>query len=543
MSAQAATTAPPHHSEPSSPSDSTHENKQNQVQTAIQADDEIENLSDDERAALEKSLIKKLDWQIVPLCLFLYLASFLDRTNIGQARLNGLEKDLHMSKDGRDYRIALTVLYVPYIIFEIPSNLLVKKVGPARWIPFLVASWGLVSALQGVVTNKTGLYVNRAFLGLTEAGILPALALYLTFFYKREELGLRQALYFSGASLSGTFGGLLATAIGLIKHHPGGWAWIFIIEGLVTVLFGIACFFILPNDISKLWWVTPKERKLAYARMAPPVSRATTDSEATDLPATAEKRVAAVADEAALEYTGKFVLREVLRTFTDPVVLLFAASGYSYATLLYSNAFFSPTIIKGLNLAKSTAESQLLSVPPTAAAFFVSVTSALLSDRYRWRWISVVALIILSIAGVALAYGSTVASQRYGGIILLSCGTYSVPPLGISWMLNNTAGLYKRATSIALYIVFTNAGGITSTWLFYNNEAPRYKRGFLVNLCLNCGALVLVTVAELYMIWENRARKAGKRDHRVNKLKELGWSDAKIREYLGDQHPEFEYML
>lgn len=548
MSAQAATAGLSNQHEAPSPTDSLHDHKgthsHSQLPTAVQADDDISNLSEDERVALEKSLKKKLDWQIVPLCLMLYLLSFLDRTNIGQARLNGLEKDLKMSSDGYDYRIALTVLYVPYIIFEIPSNLLVKRIGPARWIPALVAAWGLVSTLQGVVTNKTGLYINRAFLGFTEAGILPALALYLTFFYKREELGIRQALYFSGASLSGTFGGLLATAIGLIKHKPGGWAWIFIIEGIFTIFFGIACLFILPNDISKLWWVTPQERKLAYARMAPPVTKVRPDSEAvTDVTATAEKRVAAVADEAALEYTGKFVLREVKRTFMDPVVLLFAASGFAYATLLYSNAFFSPTIIKSLGIAKSTAESQLLSVPPTAAAFFVSIFSAFLSDRYRWRWISVVALILLSIAGIALAYGSRVASQRYGGIILLSCGTYSIPPLGISWMLNNTSGHYKRATAIALYIVCTNSGGIASVWLWKNREAPRYARGFLVNLGLNVGALVLVTVAELYMIWETKARKAGKRDYRVTDLKQQGWSDAKIREYLGDQHPEFEYML
>lgn len=548
MSAHAATTKLAQQPEASSPSDSIYEHKGSQTQvefqTDVQADDDIDNLSDEEHAALEKSLKKKLDWQIVPLCLMLYLLSFLDRTNIGQARLNGLEQDLNMSKDGRDYRIALTVLYVPYIVFEIPSNLLVKKIGPARWIPLLVASWGLVSTLQGIVTSKTGLYINRAFLGFSEAGILPAIALYLTFFYKREELGLRQALYFSGASLSGTFGGLLATAIGLIKHPLAGWNWIFIIEGIFTIFFGILCWFILPNDISKLWWVTPQERKLAYARMAPPATKPKTDSEAvTDGPATAEKRLAAVSDEAALEYTGKFVLREVLRTFTDPLVLIFSASGFSYATLLYSNAFFSPTIIKSLGIAKTTAESQLLSVPPTAAAFFVSITSAFLSDRYRWRWISLVLLILLSIAGIALAYGSHVSSHRYGGIILLACGTYSIPPLGISWMLNNTAGHYKRATSIALYIVATNSGGILSCWLFYNHEAPRFSRGLLVNLGLNAGALLLVTLAELYMMWEIKARKTGKRDYRVTKLKQQGWGDAKIREYLGDQHPEFEYML
>lgn len=448
MSTQAAAPAElSHQHEGSSPSDSIHDNKDSHIQIVAQADDDIDSLSEEERAAFEKSLKKKLDWQIVPLCLMLYLLSFLDRTNVGQARLNGLEKDLKMSKDGYDYRIALTVLYIPYIIFEIPSNLLVKRIGAARWIPFLVMSWGLVSTLQGIVTNKTGLYINRAFLGLTEAGILPALSLYLTFFYKREEMGVRQALYFSGASLSGTFGGLLATAIGLIKHKPGGWAWIFIIEGIFTIFFGLLCFWILPNDISKLWWVTPKEKKLAYARMASEHTKSPQDAEAT-----AEKGVAAATDNK-LEYTGKFVLREVIRTFTDPLVLLFAASGYAYATLLYSSAFFSPTIIRSLGIASTTAEAQLLSVPPTAAAFFVSITAAVLSDKYRWRWISVVCLILISIAGVALAYGSTVASQRYGGIILLSCGTYSIPPLGISWMLNNTAGLYKRATAIALYIV------------------------------------------------------------------------------------------
>lgn len=543
MSTQAAAPAElSHQHEGSSPSDSIHDNKQSHLQAAVPADDDIESLSEEERAALEKSLKKKLDWQIVPLCLILYLLSFLDRTNIGQARLNGLEEDLKMRKDGYDYRIALTVLYIPYIIFEIPSNLVVKRFGPARWIPFLVMSWGLVSTLQGLVTNKTGLYVNRAFIGLAESGILPSLALYLSFFYKREEMGVRQALYFSGASLSGTFGGLLATAIGLIKHKPGGWAWIFIIEGIFTIFFGLLCFWILPNDISKLWWVTPQEKKLAYARMAPPVSKPTQDPENVDAFTTTEKRVAAATDDK-LEYNGKFVLREVIRTFTDPLVVLFAASGYAYATLLYSSAFFSPTIIRTLGIASTTAEAQLLSVPPTAAAFFVSITAAVLSDKYRWRWISVVCLILLSIAGVGLAYGPKVASQRYGGIILLSCGTYSIPPLGISWMLNNTAGLYKRATAIALYIVFTNGGGILSVWLFYNNEAPRYRRGFLVNLCLNIAALALVTIAELYMLWENRQRKAGKRDYRVTELKQLGWGDSKIREYLGDAHPEFTYML
>ncbi|EPQ32440.1 uncharacterized protein PFL1_00636 [Pseudozyma flocculosa PF-1] len=502
-------------------------------------------------AAVEKRLKRKMDLQLVPLCLMIYLLSFLDRTNIGQARLNGLEKDLNMSKDGKDYRIALTVLYVPYILFEIPSNLVLKKIGPSIWIPSLLVAWGLVSTLQGIVHDKTGLYINRAFLGFTEAGVLPALALYLTFFYKPHELNLRQALYFSGASLSGTFGGLLATAISQMAGVGGrsGWSWIFILEGIFTIVFGLAAFWMLPNDITKLWWVTPEEAELARTRMLPapekPVEgglEAAGDKVADRDVLGATRATAVVDQQEKHEVTGSYVLSEVKRTLLDPLVLLFAASGYAYATLLYSAAFFSPTIIKAMDK-YTVIQSQLLSCPPTAAAFIVSVAVAFASDRYKWRYPFAVGCIILAIIGTSVAYTAIDPKIRYGGLIILTCGTYSIPPIGISWMLNNTASHYKRATSIALYIVFTNCGGITSTWLFNNNEAPRFERGFLVNLCLCCAAIVLVTVAELLMVMETKKRKAGKRDHRVTELQAKGWSDAHIKDYLGDRHPQFEYTL
>lgn len=139
---------------------------------------------------MERRLRLKMDLQIVPLCLMLYFLSFLDRTNIGQAKLNGLMQDLHLSS--WDYTIALAVLYPPYIVLEVPSNLVLKRIGPKYWIPLLVVCWGVVSTLQGKVTTRTGLYINRAFLGATEAGILPGIAVYLTFFYKPRELQLRQ---------------------------------------------------------------------------------------------------------------------------------------------------------------------------------------------------------------------------------------------------------------------------------------------------------------------------------------------------------------
>ncbi len=138
---------------------------------------------------LTKRMLLKMDVQVVTIALIIYFLSFLDRSNIGQARLNGLEADLGMT--GRDYSIALTALYVPYIvrnspsktagrmlmslppqIFEIPSNLLIKRLTPRIWLPGLLTAWGLVTTLQGIVHTKTGLYIARAFLGFAEAGVL-----------------------------------------------------------------------------------------------------------------------------------------------------------------------------------------------------------------------------------------------------------------------------------------------------------------------------------------------------------------------------------
>ena len=205
-----------------------------------------ETLDPEEYKRIERRMRLKLDIQIVPLCLMLYFLSFLDRTNIAQANLTGMSEQLFTKETAaRDYTLALVVLYPPYIVLEIPSNLLLKRIGARFWIPLLVVLWGLVSTLQGIVKSRDGLLINRAFLGATEAGILPGIAVYLTFFYKPRELQLRQALFFTGATLSGAFSGLLAAAIrhmdgmSAIKGQPiAGWSWIFILEGLFTIVFG-----------------------------------------------------------------------------------------------------------------------------------------------------------------------------------------------------------------------------------------------------------------------------------------------------------------
>ncbi|KAE8228488.1 hypothetical protein CF326_g6576 [Tilletia indica] len=532
-------------------------------------DDLSSSRTDEDRAAhlarVEASLVRKMDLQIVPMALLLYLLSFLDRTSIGQARLNGLLTDLGLSTNF-GYPFALTILYIPYILFEIPSNLLVKRVGPGRWIPALVTCWGIVCTLQGLVKSPAGLYVNRAFLGATEAGILPALSLYMTFFYKPHELCVRQALYFTGAALSGAFSGLLSTAISNLRGRAGlnGWSYIFIIEGAFTVLFGIVAFFILPDGPHDLWWLNDEERALATERLRDEhrltqmfsqrgknvagggeketISRANgaagwdsaNDGAAVDRDETPEERAEWERE------LNKFDWRQIPRGMTDPRVLCCCVTGLCSAAGLYGIAVFSPTIIRGLDRF-TIVQSQLLSCPPAGAAFIVSVILAFLSDRFRWRAGAIFTSLTIAIIGFAIAYASGNPYVQYAAIVILSIGVYSVPPTQLTWISTLVSGNEKRATSIAFYIVFTNSGGVLSTWLF--RDPPRYRKSFLIMLILQIVAFIATALCELSVIYERKARAEGKRDGPVLELRAKGWSEARIRKYLGDRHPDYRLPL
>ncbi|WFD25417.1 hypothetical protein MNAN1_000379 [Malassezia nana] len=509
-------------------------------------------LSPEEYKQLERRARFKVDLQVVPLCLILYLLSFLDRTNIGQANLEGsmrpdgslenpgLSQDLGMTP--HDYAIALTVLYPPYIALEIPSNLLLKRIGPRMWIPLLVMCWGVVSTLQGIVHNRAGLLANRVFLGATEAGILPGIAVYLTFFYKPRELQLRQALFFTGASLSGAFSGLLAAAIRKMDNIPtgfAGWRWIFILEGIFTVLAGVACLFLLPNDIKGCWGLTPMERRLLEERLQ---SSSNHYVERQPL----QEKINAQAIEYAETTVSKFEKqwrRDTLRTFTDPRLLLMCCAGFCCAVPVYSIAYFSPVIVQNIGNYTSI-KAMLMSCPPFAISFVYTVIMSLLSDHLQLRFVTAFPGMLLSVIGFAVIYAAEGDMTRYGGLIMLTCGAYSLPPVLFAWLANNSAGHYKRATGLALMIVFTNCGGLTSSWLFPAAEKPKYTRGLATNLAMSALGAILIVVIELLIYYERKLRNSGKRDDRVLSLhRDTQWKSGELRAYLGDDHPEYRLEI
>lgn len=176
---------------------------------------------------LDRRLNRKFDLHVVPWLFGLWLLAFIDRANIGNAKIDGLASDLQLS--GTKFNVVLAVFYVPYICVDVPSNLVLKYFKAGYYLPGLLISWGVVNTFTGLAKSYGGLIAARFFLGLCEGGLLGGMIIYLAMFYRRHDLGRRIGMFYCAAPLSGAFGGLLATGLSRIKT-PGydGWPYIFV---------------------------------------------------------------------------------------------------------------------------------------------------------------------------------------------------------------------------------------------------------------------------------------------------------------------------
>ncbi|KAI0084412.1 MFS general substrate transporter [Irpex rosettiformis] len=471
---------------------------------------------------LEKLAKWKIDMVIIPLVGMYYLMSFIDRSNIGNARIAGLQKSLKMTNN--QFSTALTVTYVPYIVMEYPMNLLMKRLGANYTLPLMVMLWGVVTACQGAVTTYGGLIACRFFLGALEGGLFPGVVLYLSTFYKRHDMQLRFAMMFSTTSLAGAFSGLLAAAIQNMHGLRGlaGWAWIFILEGVFTALFGLVTFLIgvpkSPAEMSER--ILTVEERTAYC--------------------------AALADDWSgdADADGKepevFMWSEVWSVFTNAGhVLLLCLPLFFSGVTLYGLANFTPTIVGALGY--SSTRTQLMTVPPYACSFVISIVCSYLCDKYKQRGLMAVGTSLLSAIGYAIFLGSKSKGADYFSLFLQIIGVYSGAPCLSTWNSNNVQPHYRRATAIAVAFTATNTGGIVSTWLF-TKGSPRFHTATSINLAF---ALAMTVLCGLVMVYLARANKLKVKElERLEREQPGGeWDSRKERRRLGDRHPRFMYTL
>jgi len=247
---------------------------QTRTKTRRQPPELVRNLSPDERRRAERALTRKIDLRLLPMIILMYIMNYLDRNNIAAARLAGLQAS--QAKGGLNltstqYLTALSILFVGYLLMQIPSNLFLNKIGkPALYLPSVMIVWGIISAATAGAQSYGGLIAIRFFLGFVEAAYFPGCLFFLSSWYTRKELGFRTALLYSGSLLSGAFSGLISAGITNGLDGARGlraWRWLFIIEGVITIFIAFCAYFVLPNFPRTTSWLTESERQLAVWRL------------------------------------------------------------------------------------------------------------------------------------------------------------------------------------------------------------------------------------------------------------------------------------
>ncbi|KAK6967111.1 high-affinity nicotinic acid transporter [Favolaschia claudopus] len=471
----------------------------------------------------ERKLVRKLDLALIPWLSLLYLLSFLDRTSIGNAKLYHLVPDLHMTDD--QYLISLTVFFFSYAIFEVPSNVFLKRLRPSIWLSLLMLLWGVMMTVQGLVHNYGGLVGMRWMLGTFEAGLFPGVNYYLSCWYKRSEFGIRAAIFFSAATVSGAFGGLLAAAISKMEGVGGkpAWAWIFIIEGLATVLAGAASFWIIQDFPDTAKFLTEAERTAVVRRLQ------------------SDDQFSAAGEDLKWKYIWKSLLD--WKTWVGMVIYVGADMP------LYAFSLFLPSIINQLGFKATPAN--LLTVPVYFFACCITCLVGFLADRFGHRGFFNIGFLCIGGAGYIILISSRSAALSYFAVYMATCGIYPVIPNTIAWVSNNVEGSYKRSVSLAMVISFGNINGAVSSNVYRAKDQPWYPLGHgLVLMYIGFGLISSLTYHFLLRA-ENARRDRGERDEIIGKVDDTELNEKNGRfetvedakREKGDEWSGYRYIL
>ncbi len=444
----------------------------------------------------EEAVVRKLDRKLVIFLGFLYMLSFLDRSNIGNARIAGLEKDLALSSSQFDW--LLTAFYITYIGFE--WMILLYRLVPAHvYIALCVMSWGVVASLQSLTTSFSQLLILRGFLGITEAAFGPGVPFFMTYFYKRSELAYRVGLQISAAPLATSFASSLAWVIVKISQNGpiAPWRALFLVEGFPSVLAAVAAWYYIPDSPAKARYLTARERKVAVLRLQSEQHHSHSHGSASGT-----------------TLARRLDLKDVLSIILDPKSYLTALMFLSVNVSFSSLPVFLPTIINSMSF--SPLASQALAAPPYLFAFFFVLLIGRYSDRMpdsrSLFLIGVSLLSAFSYAGISIAgylheslgeAGSI--TIRYVGVYGAAMGLFSSVTLIITWTLNNQATATGKGTGLTLLNIVGQCGPLIGVHVFPKDQGPLYVQGMAI--CAGFMAFGVAGLAGILRLVLNHANK------------------------------------
>ncbi|CAK7236336.1 hypothetical protein SEUCBS140593_009586 [Sporothrix eucalyptigena] len=418
-------------------------------------------------------------FRVLPQLVFIYLLAYVDRSNIGNAKLFGAEADMHLSS--QQWNTGLSVFFVTFSFFAIPSNMMLKRFGQKIWLPTLATGVGIIQICSGLQSSYAGWISFRLLLGMVEAGMYSGCTYTLTTWYSPKEIHTRMTVFYSAASLSGAFSGLLAYGIGQLDYTWGyrGWRFIYVIEGLLTTVVGILAYFVIYTDPARVGaWLDDDERRFLALRHRFAAGNSKTTGSASGI-AEQEEGVSAKHVRAALKSFHVWAV----------IVIMFMV-----CVIVYGVSFVLPTIIA--NLGYTAANAQAMTVPPYVFAALCTVAVGWLADRYEQRMLSVVIPLCFAAIGCAMIMAA-VRFQHVEGVTLLGCfimagGIYPITPTATAWIALNIAGSTKRAVAISSMACFTGLGGIIGSNVFLAWQAPEYTTAF---------SLIIAMIFFMGIVW------------------------------------------
>jgi D-galactonate transporter len=413
----------------------------------------------------EDSTYSKVAWRLVPFLFLCYVCAYLDRINVSFAKLQ-MSQDLGFSD--AVYGFGAGIFFVGYLLFEVPSNLILLKVGARFWITRIMVTWGLISAAMLFVTGPISFYVLRFLLGVAEAGFIPAILLYLTYWFPNKRRCKVTALFLTGIPMSGVIGGPISGWIMNNLHTAHGWAgwqWLFLLEGLPTVLVGIVAWFYLDDRVSDAKWLS-------------------------------EAQKAQIERDLAAEREHGQQLHSIRDGLTNPKVLLLSCLYFFFTMGLYGISFWLPSLVKATGVTNTFHVGLLSAIPYLAAVIGMIVFSRSSDATGERRW-------HLSVAGLLGAiglYGSVLyADNTTFALIALTIGTIGVmATISQFWVLPPAIlGGGAAAAGIALVNSVGSISGVVSPYVIGLAQTLHNSTGAgVIGLvcCLLVGSLLVFAI-------------------------------------------------
>jgi ACS family tartrate transporter-like MFS transporter len=408
-------------------------------------------MAESEAGLLERRVVAKISWRLLPYLFLLYVIAYLDRINVGVAHLQ-ITRDLPIGESA--WGLGMGLFFPGYFLFEVPSNLILARVGARVWIARIMIVWGLVSAAMVFVRGEWSFFVLRFLLGVAEAGFFPGILFYLTRWFRQKDRARAVALFMTAGTITGVIGNPISGSLLEMDGAAGlkGWQWLFLLEGLPAVILGISVLFLLTERPESATWLSDEERDWL----------------------TRELR----SEQADKEQGAGLSL---VQTLTQPRVLILAAIYFLIASGGYGFELWLPEIVKSVSGAGNF-HVTLLTAIPYLVATVVMVAVAHHSDRTgeRRRHVAIPAFVAAAGFGAAAFLGNPVLalvalSLAWAGAKALQAPFWALPPAFLSGT--------RAAAGMALINSVGNLGGLAGPWIMgaLRKSTQSYSTGLVAS--------------------------------------------------------------